>query len=143
VPSWVFSGLVRVLWANHGSSRWPRALPRRLRAGRVGCNCFRPSPSLLRMVGEDAFSNRTSNSQPTAAAVISINKTEGSKPILNKNAMFFVVTRKPFWEDDCKLETRNIAFPCTSFWRLRIPRFHSVLSSRRKRSTNGAQISSP
>ena len=46
--------------------------------------------------------------------------------------------RRPAWEDDSKLETKNIAFPGTSFWRLRIPRFHSVLSSRLKRSTNGA-----
>jgi len=47
--------------------------------------------------------------------------------------------RRPAWEDDSKLETKNIAFPGTSFWRLRIPRFHSVLSSPIKRSTNGAQ----
>src|SRR5580658_11100171 len=37
--------------------------------------------------------------------------------------------RRPAWEYDCKLETKNIAFPGTSFWRLRIPSFHSVLSS--------------
>ena len=48
----------------------------------------------------------------------------------------------PAWEGDSKMETKNIAFPCTSFWRLRIPRFHSVLPSRLKRSTNGAQESS-
>ena len=47
--------------------------------------------------------------------------------------------RRPAWEDDCKWETKNIAFSGTSFWRLRIPRFHSVLSSGRKRSTNGAR----
>ncbi len=46
--------------------------------------------------------------------------------------------RRPAWEYDSKLETKNIAFPGTSFWRLRIPRFHSGLSSRLKRSTNGA-----
>ena len=34
---------------------------------------------------------------------------------------------RPAWEDDSKLETKNIAFPHTSFWRLRIPGFHSVL----------------
>ena len=44
-------------------------------------------------------------------------------------------SRMPAWEDDSKLETKNIAFPCTSFWRLRIPRFHAVLPSPRKRST--------
>ena len=43
-----------------------------------------------------------------------------------------------FGEYDCKLETKNIAFPGTSLWRLRIPRFHSVLCSLHKRSTNGA-----
>jgi hypothetical protein len=46
--------------------------------------------------------------------------------------------RRPAWEDDCKLETKNIAFPGTSFWRLRIPSFRPVLPSRIKRSTNGA-----
>jgi hypothetical protein len=30
---------------------------------------------------------------------------------------------------DNELETKNIAFPGTSFWRLRIPSFHAVLSS--------------
>jgi hypothetical protein len=46
--------------------------------------------------------------------------------------------RRPAWEGDGKWETKNVAFPCTSFWRLGIPRFHSVLCSRHKRSTNGA-----
>ena len=35
--------------------------------------------------------------------------------------------RRPAWEDDSKLETKGIAFPGTSFWRLRTPSFHSVL----------------
>jgi hypothetical protein len=48
--------------------------------------------------------------------------------------------RRPAWEYDSKLETKSIAFPGTSFWRMRIPRFHSVLPSRLKRSTNGAHL---
>ena len=47
----------------------------------------------------------------------------------------------PVEEYDSKLETKNIAFLCTSFWRWKIPRFHSGLSSRLKRSTNGAHKS--
>jgi len=46
--------------------------------------------------------------------------------------------RRPAWEDGCKLETKNIAFLGTSFWRLRVPRFHPMLSSRLKRRANGA-----
>src|ERR1035438_10477296 len=47
--------------------------------------------------------------------------------------------RRPAWEYDCKLETKSIAFPGTSFWRLRIPRFHSMLSSRIKRNTRQSE----
>jgi hypothetical protein len=36
--------------------------------------------------------------------------------------------RRPAWEDDCKLETKNIAFPGITFWRKNLPSFRSVPS---------------
>jgi hypothetical protein len=35
--------------------------------------------------------------------------------------------RRPAWENDSKLKTQNIVFMESSFWRLRIPSFHSEL----------------
>jgi len=55
---------------------------------------------------------------------------------MSVDGVFPVAARVPAWEDDSKLETKNIAFPCTSFWRLRIPRFHSVLFMAQTEHTN-------
>jgi len=41
----------------------------------------------------------------------------------------------PAWEDDCKLETKNIAFPGISFWGYSLPSLRSVPSSALKWST--------
>jgi len=47
--------------------------------------------------------------------------------------------RRPAWEDDSELGTKNVAFPGTSFWRLRMPSFHPVFRPGSHRSTHGAQ----
>jgi hypothetical protein len=46
--------------------------------------------------------------------------------------------RHSAWEDGSKIKIEDIAFPCISFWRYRTQRIQSLLSSQRKRSTNGA-----